>query len=199
MMTPTVVFDPGQIDFAKPGKTHYQVAFHLDSAGDTRSFRSLLSMACGAILARRPRAWWPSAARTGTSTRARSRSNVCAPTWTRPRCRGVSSSSRSSVKVRAVRIGAAPGRRREHEPRVSRQPARHALLPHCEFRQDAHFPSGASRHRHSCRRQGGRRSRCAPRSTRSRTRSSTRRRRSWRASLIPRSSLSIRGRWRRDC
>lgn len=32
MMTPTVVFDPDQIDFAKPGKTHYQVAFHLDSS-----------------------------------------------------------------------------------------------------------------------------------------------------------------------
>jgi predicted deacylase len=27
---PTIIYDPSQIDFNKPGKTHYQVAFHLD-------------------------------------------------------------------------------------------------------------------------------------------------------------------------
>ncbi|HJY09101.1 MAG TPA: succinylglutamate desuccinylase/aspartoacylase family protein, partial [Bryobacteraceae bacterium] len=31
-MSPTVIHDPGQIDFALPGKHHYQVAFHLDSS-----------------------------------------------------------------------------------------------------------------------------------------------------------------------
>lgn len=31
-MTPTLVYDPTQIDFTRPGKTHYQVAFHLDSS-----------------------------------------------------------------------------------------------------------------------------------------------------------------------
>ena len=29
---PTMVYDPSKIDFAKPGKHHYQVAFHLDSS-----------------------------------------------------------------------------------------------------------------------------------------------------------------------
>jgi predicted deacylase len=29
---PTVVYNPAEIDFAKPGKSHYQVAFHLDSS-----------------------------------------------------------------------------------------------------------------------------------------------------------------------
>src|SRR5688572_20400113 len=29
---PTVVHDPEQIDFDKPGKHHYQVAFHLDGS-----------------------------------------------------------------------------------------------------------------------------------------------------------------------
>jgi predicted deacylase len=31
-MTPAVVHDPGQVDFEQPGKRHYQLAFHLDSA-----------------------------------------------------------------------------------------------------------------------------------------------------------------------
>jgi predicted deacylase len=31
-MAPTLVYDAAAIDFAKPGKSHYQVAFHLDSA-----------------------------------------------------------------------------------------------------------------------------------------------------------------------
>ena len=31
MSAPTVVRDPGEIDFNRPGKHHYQVAFHLDS------------------------------------------------------------------------------------------------------------------------------------------------------------------------
>ena len=31
-MSPTVIYNPAQIDFAKPGKTHYQAAFHLDSS-----------------------------------------------------------------------------------------------------------------------------------------------------------------------
>ncbi|MBI3646901.1 MAG: hypothetical protein HY233_13205, partial [Acidobacteriales bacterium] len=26
-----VIYDPAQIDFSRPGKHHYQVAFHLDS------------------------------------------------------------------------------------------------------------------------------------------------------------------------
>jgi predicted deacylase len=30
--TPEVIYDPSAIDFAKPGKYHYQVAFHLDSS-----------------------------------------------------------------------------------------------------------------------------------------------------------------------
>ena len=29
---PTVIYDPSKIDFAQPGKHHYQVAFHLDSS-----------------------------------------------------------------------------------------------------------------------------------------------------------------------
>ncbi len=29
---PTVIYDPAQVNFYKPGKHHYQVAFHLDSA-----------------------------------------------------------------------------------------------------------------------------------------------------------------------
>ena len=29
---PTVIYDPAQIDFEKPGKQHYQLAFHLDSS-----------------------------------------------------------------------------------------------------------------------------------------------------------------------
>jgi predicted deacylase len=31
-MTPTVVYNPTEIDFDKPGKAHYQVAFHMDSS-----------------------------------------------------------------------------------------------------------------------------------------------------------------------
>src|SRR6202050_2625435 len=31
-MEPTIVYDAADIDFAKPGKHHYQVAFHLDSS-----------------------------------------------------------------------------------------------------------------------------------------------------------------------
>ena len=31
MSAPTVVREPGEIDFSRPGKHHYQVAFHLDS------------------------------------------------------------------------------------------------------------------------------------------------------------------------
>jgi predicted deacylase len=31
-LRPTIVHDAAQIDFAKPGKNHYQVAFHLDSS-----------------------------------------------------------------------------------------------------------------------------------------------------------------------
>ena len=31
MSAPSVVRDPGEIDFSRPGKHHYQVAFHLDS------------------------------------------------------------------------------------------------------------------------------------------------------------------------
>jgi predicted deacylase len=31
-MSPTVIYDPDSIDFNKPGKHHYQVAFHLDSS-----------------------------------------------------------------------------------------------------------------------------------------------------------------------
>ena len=31
MSAPTVIHDPGEIDFDRPGKHHYQVAFHLDS------------------------------------------------------------------------------------------------------------------------------------------------------------------------
>jgi predicted deacylase len=31
MPQPEVIFDPGAVDFEKPGKAHYQVAFHLDS------------------------------------------------------------------------------------------------------------------------------------------------------------------------
>ena len=31
-MAPAIVYDPSQIDFDKPGKHHYQVAFHLDSS-----------------------------------------------------------------------------------------------------------------------------------------------------------------------
>ena len=29
---PTVVYDPGEIDFESPGKRHYQVAFQLDGS-----------------------------------------------------------------------------------------------------------------------------------------------------------------------
>jgi predicted deacylase len=32
MISPTVILSADQIDFAKPGKTHYQVGFHLDSS-----------------------------------------------------------------------------------------------------------------------------------------------------------------------
>ena len=31
-MAPVIVYDPAQIDFDRPGKHHYQVAFHLDSS-----------------------------------------------------------------------------------------------------------------------------------------------------------------------
>lgn len=31
-MPPAIVYDPAQIDFEKPGKRHYQIAFHLDSS-----------------------------------------------------------------------------------------------------------------------------------------------------------------------
>jgi predicted deacylase len=31
-MTPIVTYNPAEIDFGKPGKTHYQLAFHLDSS-----------------------------------------------------------------------------------------------------------------------------------------------------------------------
>jgi len=31
-MPPAIIYDPSQIDFDKPGKHHYQVAFHLDSS-----------------------------------------------------------------------------------------------------------------------------------------------------------------------
>src|ERR1700749_1624224 len=32
MQQPTVIYDPSTIDFVKPGKHHYQVAFHHDSS-----------------------------------------------------------------------------------------------------------------------------------------------------------------------
>ncbi|MGH9668020.1 MAG: hypothetical protein ACRD9L_26685, partial [Bryobacteraceae bacterium] len=32
LMPPPIVYNPAQIDFDKPGKHHYQVAFHLDSS-----------------------------------------------------------------------------------------------------------------------------------------------------------------------
>lgn len=32
MSSPTIVYDPSSVDFAKPGKHHYQVAFHHDSS-----------------------------------------------------------------------------------------------------------------------------------------------------------------------
>src|SRR4051794_4901602 len=31
-MQPTVIYNPADIDFARPGKHHYQVGFHLDSS-----------------------------------------------------------------------------------------------------------------------------------------------------------------------
>ena len=31
-MAPTVIYDPSKIDFEKPGKHHYHVAFHHDSS-----------------------------------------------------------------------------------------------------------------------------------------------------------------------
>jgi len=36
---PTVIHNFDDIDFDLPGKHHYQVAFHLDDPGATRSFR----------------------------------------------------------------------------------------------------------------------------------------------------------------
>ena len=82
-----IIYDPKLIDFDKPGKQHYQLAFGLDSSWGFSlvPLTVINGLRKPARAGATPRAWPPSAEPTATSGKARSRSSACAGSSNRRR------------------------------------------------------------------------------------------------------------------
>ena len=145
------VTDPARIDFDLPGTHHYRAAFPLDGRW---GFSLVPITVINGLRADAEAGSRHASPAESCGGRGRLRRHA------RQRIRGTDrgqaavprSRSRGDVRPRhpdaaAERIGVRRAhahvarRRRQHEPRVPRQPARHAVLPHRPFRQDAGLPA----------------------------------------------------------
>src|SRR5712692_2889538 len=142
MHGPTLIYDFSKMDFEKPGKHHYQVAFHHDSSWGY----SLVPLTVINGL-KKLKAQSPGAAIFGGTHGNEWEGQVTVkrlchdldPAEMSGRVILVPQLSESAC-VANTRISP---RRRQHEPCFSRQSARLDLLSDCELGKDADLPSGA--------------------------------------------------------
>ena len=149
---PTLVHASEQIDFDKPGKHHYQVAFHLDGAWGY----SLVPLTV--VNGRRGKNTTGVICFGGTHGNEYEGQiavkNLCTdldPDAMSGRVVLLPQLSESACVANSRDVAA---RWRQHEPRLSRAGARQHLVPYRALREDAHLSTGPRCDRYSLRRQG---------------------------------------------
>ena len=144
---PTVIYDPAKIDFDKPGKSHYQVAFHLDSSwGYSLVPLTVINGLKETGPAGRPPGVVAFGGTHGNEWEGQvTVKRLCA----RSRSGGDLRPRHSRAATERERLRRQPAcfaaRQRQHESGISGQPARHRFLSHLQFVKTPIFSAGPCR------------------------------------------------------